>query len=203
MTDSIGRLKSKGKDYINDVQKHVGTQGNLIILHELFSGGDLPEIADYLDSPLNSGIPCDVNLIISMSNYAANTLGQQDISDDIVRSCHRLQEVAKSVPIYVIYGGPPEMWPNVVSCGGQGCFETKAQYIRYLLARSGHIKVKSGKVDFRAFFDTNELDDLGHIRGVARDKAVQWMTKQVMDALDWLALCHTSACAAEHIVQRM
>ena len=116
-----------------------------------------------------------------MSNYAANTLGQQDISDDMVRSCHRLQKVAESVPIFVIYGGPEEMWPNVVRCDGQERFETKAHCIRNLLRSSGHIQVIDGKADFRAFFDGKDLDDnIGHIRGMARDKAIQWMTKQVM-----------------------
>ena len=113
-----------------------------------------------------------------MSNYAAKTLGQPGITDPMVRACHRLQKVTESVPTYVIYGGPGEMWPNVVRCGGQDCFDTKAHYIRELLASSGHIKVNSGKDDFRAFFDISDLDDIGHIRGLARDKAIQWMTKQ-------------------------
>ena len=58
LTDSVGRLKSKAKDYIHEVQTRVASQGNLIVLHKRFSGGDLPEIAGYFDSPLNSSIPC-------------------------------------------------------------------------------------------------------------------------------------------------
>ena len=40
----------------------------------------------------------------------------------------------------------------------------------------------SGADDFRAFFASSDLDDVGHIRGLARDKAIQWLAKQVMDA---------------------
>ena len=103
LTDSVGRLKSKAKDYIHEAQTRVASQGNIIILKEQFTGGDLPEVAAYFDGC--SG-PCDLNLLILMSNYAASTLGRPGISDPMVRACHRLQKVAESVPAYVIYGGP-------------------------------------------------------------------------------------------------
>ena len=40
----------------------------------------------------------------------------------------------------------------------------------------------SGADDFRAFFDISDLDYIGHIKGSARDKAIQWLAKQVVDA---------------------
>ena len=194
LTDSVGRLKSKGKDYIHEVQTHVASQDHVIIVEkEIFIAGDLPEVAAYFDRC--SG-PADLNLIILMSNYAANTLGQVGISDLMRRACRRVQEVAESVPTYVIYGGPGEMWRHVVRCGGQqNCFETKAKQIRELLASSGHVKVQNGKSDFRAFFTDSDLDDIGHIKGVAREKAIQWMAKQVMDASHDLRLMQPSAAA--------
>ena len=188
LIDSVGRLKSKGKEYINEVQTRVAFQGNKIIEKEIFIAGDLPEIAAYFERDdchpyVNSNsCPCDLNLIILMSNYAANTLGQDGISEPMVRACCCLQKVAESVPTYVIYGGPAEMWNNVVRCGGLKCFDTKAKQIRDLLATSGEIKVNSGAEDFRAFFATSDLDDIGHIKGLAREKAVRWLAKQVMDA---------------------
>ena len=182
LTDSVGRLKSKAKDYIHEVQTQVASQGNIILLKEIFPGGDLPEIADYFEKDDCCSGTCDLNFIILMPNCAASTLGQHGISDPMVRACHRLQKVAESVPTYVIYGGPGEMWPNVVRCGGQNCFDTKAKHIRELLASSGHIKVKSGADDFRAFFAISDLDDIGHIKGLARGKAIQWLAKQVMAA---------------------
>ena len=137
-----------------------------------------------------------------MPKYAASTLGQRGISDPMVRACHRLQKVAESVPTYVIYGGPGEMWRNVVSCGGLNCFDTKTQHIRELLARSGNVKVRSGADDFRAFFLASDLDDIGHIKGVARDKAIQWLAKQVMDAAN--DRCQVIARgASEHVQQRL
>ena len=108
-----------------------------------------------------------------MSNYAASTLGQPDTSEIMISACRQIQEVAESVPTYVIYGGPGEMWRHVVNSGGQNCFNTKTAHIRELLASSGHVKVTSGADDFRAFFAISDLDDIGHIRGLARDKAIQ------------------------------
>ena len=49
LTDSVGRLNSKSKDYIHEVQTRVASQGNIIILKEIFQGGDLPEIANYFE----------------------------------------------------------------------------------------------------------------------------------------------------------
>ena len=181
LTDSVGRLKSQSKDYIQEVQTRVAFEDNIIIKKEQFTGGDLPEVAGYFKDNKCNG-PCDLILIILMSNSTANTLGQRGISDHIVQACHRLQQVAESVPTYVIYGGPGEMWRNVVSCGGLNCFDTKTQHIRELLARSGNLKVRSGADDFRAFFVASDLDDIGHIKGEAREKAIKWMAKQVMDA---------------------
>ena len=187
LTDSVGRLKSRGKEYIEDVQTHVAFQGNIIIKKKQFIGGDLPEVAGYLgnSTALKESGHCDLNLIILMSNYAASTLGQCDISHSIVQACHRLQQIAESVPTYVIYGGPGDMWRHVVSSGEQICFETKTQRIRELLASSGNVKVMSGVDDFRAFFVPSDLDHIGHIKGVARHKAIQWMTKQLMDASNY------------------
>ena len=51
-----------------------------------------------------------------------------------------------------------------------------------ILKRSGHVKVKSGADDFRAFFALSDLDNVGHIRGLARERAIQWLAKQVTDA---------------------
>ena len=192
LTDSIGRLKSKGKEYIHEVQACV-TPCGITIWNEIYTGGDLLEIAD--DFNRCSG-PRDLNLIILMSNYAANTLGQPGISDDMISACHHLQKVAESVPTYVIYGGPGEMWQNVVRSGEENCFNTKTKHIRALLASSGHIKVMSGADDFRAFFAVSDLDDIGHIRGAARDKAIQWLTKQVMDASN--NLCRVMSPNVQH-----
>ena len=202
LTDSVGRLKSKKKEYIHEVQTRVASEGNIIILKEIFIGGDLPDIAAYFEKDDCCSAPCDFNLIILMSNYAANTLGQRGISEEMLRACHCLQKVAASVPTYVIYGGPGEMWNNVVRCGGLKSFDTKAQQIREVLASSGHIKVMSGAKDFRAFFATADLDDIGHIKGVARDKAIQWLAKQVMDAAN--DRCQVIARgASEHVQQRL
>ena len=87
LTDSIGRLKSRSKEYIHEVQTCV-TPCGITIWNEIYTGGDLPEIAADFDRC--SG-PRDLNLIILMSNYAANTLGQPGISDPMVRACHHLQ----------------------------------------------------------------------------------------------------------------
>ena len=185
ITDSVGRLKSRAKDYIHEVRTHLAFQGNIIISEKnikIFSGGDLPEVAAYFEEDDCCSGSCDLILIILMSNYAASTLGQHAISDPMVRACSRLQKVAESVPTYVIYGGSGKMWPNVVSSGGQNCFDTKTKQIRHLLATSGRIKVNSGADDFQSFFVTSDLDDIGHIKGTARDKAIQWLTKQVSDA---------------------
>ena len=185
VTDSIGKLNSRAKTYIHEVQTHLAFQDNIIISEEnikIFSGGDLPEVAAYFEEDDCCSGPCDLLVIILMSNYAANTLGQHAISDPMVRACSRLQKVAESVPTHVIYGGSGEMWPNVVSSGGQKCFDTKTQSIRALLASSGRIKVDSGATDFRAFFEISDLDHYGHIKGTARDKAIQWLAKQVSDA---------------------
>ena len=178
LTDSVGRLKSKAKEYIHEVQDRVAPR-NIIISKKIFQGDDLPEIVAYLEK---DDSPCDLNLIILMSNYAANTIGQHGISDPMVRACDRLQEATESVPTYVIYGGPSEMWVNVVNCGGKDSFDTKAKHIRELLASSGHLKVQSGADDFRTFFAISDLDNIGHIKGLARDKAIKWLAKQVMDA---------------------
>ena len=138
LIDSVGRLNSKTKEYIHEVQTRVASQGNIIVSRvSPFTAQDLPEVADYFNCC--SG-PCDLNLIILMSNYAASTLGQRGISDPMVRACHRLQKVAESVPTYVIYGGPGEMWRHVVNGGGQNCFNTKTKHIRELLASSGMSK---------------------------------------------------------------
>ena len=92
------------------------------------------------------------------------------------------------------------MWRHVVRGGQQNCFDTKTQHIRELLANSGRIKVisgaksvsppprrriiiqsttkatpSSGADDFRAFFVNEDLDEIGHIRGSARGKAVLWL----------------------------
>ena len=187
LVDSIGRLK-KGKEYINEVQTRVASQGITIIETEIFSGGDLPEIAAYFEKDdchpyVNSNSrPCDLNLIILMSNYAANTLRHNGISETMVEACCCLQKVAKSVPTYVIYGGPGEMWKNVVEQRGVKRFDTKAQQIRDRLASSGYINVKSGAEEFRGLFDISDLDYIGHILGPARGQAVEWLAQQVMDA---------------------
>jgi hypothetical protein len=182
--DSVGRLKSRARDYIHEVQTRLAFQYNVILSPEnikIFSGGDLPEIAAYFEEDDCCSGTCDLILIILMSNYAASTLGQHAISDPMVRACSRLQKIAESVPTYVIYGGSGEMWPNVVSSGGQNCFDTKTKLIRDLLASSGRIKVNSGADDFSAFFDISDLDYMGHIKGTARDKAIRWMAKQISD----------------------
>ena len=62
---------------------------------------------------------------------------------------------------------------HLLAASGQNCFDTKTKHIRELLASSGHVKVMSGADDFRAFFAISDLDDIGHIRGLARDKAIQ------------------------------
>ena len=52
LIDSMGRLKtskSSSKDYIHQVQERVASQGNIMIVKEIFTGGDLPEIANYFE----------------------------------------------------------------------------------------------------------------------------------------------------------
>ena len=111
LTDAVGRLKSKAKDYIHEVQTRVASQGNLIILHKRFSGGDLPEIAGYFDSPLNSSIPCDVNLIISIpwGNKSSQMIW---LAHAIV--CRRSPRVSRSMPFMEVQERCGQMWSGVV-----------------------------------------------------------------------------------------
>ena len=142
--DSVGKLKSRGKSkgvYINDVQKRVLKEYRIVIRDKIFSGYDLPQAADFLDACTRD---CDLNLLIFMSNYVADSLEQPDISDGMVQACRRLQKVAERVPTHVIYGGPGEMWRDVVNRDVAKRFDTKTQQIRELLAKSGLIKVSSG-----------------------------------------------------------
>ena len=177
-TDSVGRLKSRAKDYVKEVQSIVASQSNIVLTATICTGEDLPDMVRRLEE---AG-PSDVILIISMSNYAADTVGQSVILDDVVVAVHRLQVIAESTPTYVMYGGPGEMW-ELVNARGQDLlnFEAKTARIRELLATSGHIEVRSGANDFRTFFKSSDLDYMGHVRGVARDKAIEWLAKQVKD----------------------
>ena len=182
VSDSIGGLKSKGKTFVmTAVREKVRSQYNVeIMFHERFAGGDLPEVVNFFDRG-GSSEPCDVYLIVLMSNYVvgeiiSGKLSQPDIiSEDIVEACRRLQKVAESVPIYCVYGGPGDMWELVAREGMQERFDAKTNLIRQHLARSGRIKVDSGINDFRAFFRKEEdLDYMGHILGSARERAINW-----------------------------
>ena len=179
LTDSIGALNSKTKIYVTTaVRELVRSLLNVdLIFHEKFPGGDLPEAANFFDRG-GSDKRCDVYLIVMMSNYAATTSSQHGIGEDIVQACLRLQKVAESVPIYIVYGGPGDMWELVRSQGMQGVerFHAKTSSIRELLGRSGRIRLNSGISDFRASFSREDLDYLGHIKGVAREKAITWFS---------------------------
>lgn len=178
--DSIGRLTSKNY-YTSDAQTQVASECNIVMQRNVFTGGDLPEVVGHLENDAN---PRDLDLIILMSNNAANTLGQE-LSSGMEEACRRLHRIAESAPAYVIYGGPGEMWPLVTGReGGLACFESKTARIREILASSPNIKAISGAKDFCAFFAESDLDYMGHIKGVARHKAIEWLVKILKDVSD-------------------
>ena len=184
--DSIGRLTSRNR-YITDVQTQVASECNIgVHSNAPLAGGDLPEVAYQLENDTNPDSQSrDLDLVILMSNYAANTLGQPAIASDIAGACHRLHKIAESAPVYVVYGGPGEMWSMINGReGGRDCFESKTARIRDALASSANIKAISGANDFRAFFAESDLDYMGHIKGVARHKAIEWLVKVLKDVSD-------------------
>ena len=61
-TDSIGRLNSKSKEYIDDVRTLVGSADRIVVFKVQFTGGDLPQVAAYFDgccSPSDLNLACD------------------------------------------------------------------------------------------------------------------------------------------------
>ena len=157
--DSTGKTQGcKKVDYTRHVVSELAAENNISLTVTYIPGMDLPELTAAIKMKRPDS---DAHVLISMSNYAVETIHTADVSPHIFAAC---QELAKeSVPVKVIYGGPGELWE---ACKGAklDTFEWKTKTIRTYLEQLG-MDVESGANDFRAQFSAGDLDYLGHFLG--------------------------------------
>ena len=119
-------------------------------------GGDLPELAD----AIKTNTAAHAHMLISMSNYAVESIDKDGVSENMFAACDALCEVKQQVK--VIYGGAGELWRSVGNKLDK--FEDKTMRIRNYLQERG-MDVESGAEDLRSRFTAGNIDDRGQFLG--------------------------------------
>ena len=155
--DSIGKTRgSKSVDYTRHIVAEMVAENNIMLSVSHRPGGDLPELAD----AIKTNTAARAHMLISMSNYAVESIDKDGVSQNMFAACDALCEVKQQVK--VIYGGAGELWRSVGNKLDK--FEDKTMTIRKYLRACG-MDVESGAEDLRSMFTAGNFDDIGHFLG--------------------------------------
>ena len=127
--DSIGKTRgSKSVDYTRHIVAEMVAENNIMLSVSHRPGGDLPELTD----AIKTNTAAHAHMLISMSNYAVESIDEDGVSQNMLAACDALCEVKQQVK--VIYGGAGELWRSVGNKLDK--FEDKTMTVRnYLQAR--------------------------------------------------------------------